>query len=294
MVFRIAGVFGVLGLLLASCKGKDEPIPSYVHIDSLSIQASAAQGNAVHDIRFVYAYVDGELLGVFELPATIPVLKDGKHTFTVSPAVALNGSNNQLAQHTGFLPTDSSLVLTRGKVATYSNPVLKFRTNVEFVWLEDFEDNSSTVSAVAKADEDTTFIEEYPFELNGRFVGSSKVYRAKIAPSDTFKYLDLASFKAFTNLPNNATDIFLEFDIRSDIPVQLALKRSNSSGVNYVPYLYIYSTDKIWKRFYVNLNYETGGQPAGSTYQIFFSSDIGASADEHLIQLDNIRLSFNN
>lgn len=281
-------------MLLASCRGKDEPIPSYVHIDSLTVQASSLQGNSVHDIRFINAFVDGEPLGVFELPATIPVLKDGKHLFTITPAVALNGSNNQLAQHTSFLPTDSSLLLTRGKVVTYSNPLLKFRTNAEFVWLEDFEDNSSSVSAVSKATEDTTFIDESAFDLNGRFSGKSKVYHAKIAPSDSFKYLDLASFKAFSNLPNNATDVYLEFDILSDIPVQLALKRSNSTGSTYIPYLYIYGTDKIWKRFYVNLNYETGGQPAGSTYQIFFSSDIGASSTEHIIQLDNIRLSFNN
>ncbi|MBS3915250.1 MAG: hypothetical protein KG003_12195 [Bacteroidetes bacterium] len=294
MVFRVLIATSFLSIFLFSCKGKQEPIPAYIHIDSSSLNPLIGQGNRIQDLRFVYAYADGELLGQFELPATIPVLKEGRHKITLTPAFFLNGSNNQIAIHNVLMPADSILEFVRGKTTHWSNAVFTFRSNAKIAWNEDFEDNSSTIVGISMVKGDSGFITDAWYDLNGRYTGNSKIFKVDIQPSDTFKYVDLGSFNAFNNLPNDSRDVILEFDVYCDVDVQLALKRTNSGGPSYVPYLYIYNTEKKWKHFYVNLVYETSGQEAGSTYQILFSSNINASANSHIIQLDNIRLSFTN
>lgn len=283
-----------LAALLFGCKGKDEPIPSYIRIDSASLNVQSFQGNNVHQIKAVYVYSPTKLLGIFELPAVIPILLDGKTKISLVPAVFLNGSNNQIVAESQFTPLDSTLNLERGKIATFSNPTFKFRPNCKMEWAEDFEDNSSTVIGIYVPKGDTTQISNTAFNLNGRFGSNSKVFSAIIKASDTSKYLDLGSFKTFENLPNDGRDIFLEFSLKSDVPVQLALKRTTLSGSEFVPYLYLYGTNGEWKHFYVNLVYEVGGQATTTKYQILFSSTFGASSSERKVELDNIRLSYNN
>jgi hypothetical protein len=117
---------------------------------------------------------------------------------------------------------------------------------------------------------------------------------AKISPSDTQKYIDLASFKNFENIPANGNDVFLEFDIRCDNNVNLALKRTNATTSEFVPYMVVFDTKGAWKRFYVNLVYETRSQPSDTKYQIYFSADFAPTTQVKVIQIDNIRLSYLN
>lgn len=294
MVFRLFTGMCCLALLLSSCEGKDEPVPAYLRIDSLSLNIKIGEGNEVHQIKAVQVYSPTRLLGLFELPATIPVLETGDVKFSIVPAVYLNGSSSQMVTHTGFLPLDTTLTMTRGTITHFSNPRLNFRNSCNFLWTEDFEDNSSTVVGVNVVKGDTTLITSESFDLEGRFPSVSKVYTALIAQSDTNKYIDLGSFKTFNTLPSDGRDIFLEFSIKSDIPVQLALKRTKITGSEYVPYLYLFETGGQWKHFYVNLVYEAGGQPSGTEYQILFSSDVTGGSGAHKIHIDNIRLTYNN
>jgi hypothetical protein len=284
----------VILLFFASCNTEKEAIPAYVILDSVSVNTLAGQGNNIHHIQAIQAFADGELLGNFELPATIPVHRNGKSSITIVPAVFLNGSKNQVVQHTSFQPADTMLVFTEGKTTTVTNMSLDFRTNAVFAWVEDFEDNSSTVVTAAKSPADSVFISTDTFSLDGRFKGKSKMLTAIISPSDTQKYIDLASFKNFENIPANGNDVFLEFDIRCDNNVNLALKRTNATTSEFVPYMVVFDTKGAWKRFYVNLVYETRSQPSDTKYQIYFSADFAPTTQVKVIQIDNIRLSYLN
>lgn len=283
-----------LVLFFAACNTEKEAIPSYLRIETVSINVKAGQGNEIHQIQAIQAFADGELLGNFELPATIPVHREGKSSISVVPAVYLNGSKNQIVQHTSFQPADTLVYFTEGATTTVRNMPLEFRSNAVFAWEEDFEDNSSTVVTASKSPADTVFISTDTFSLDGKFKGNSKMLTARISPSDTQKYIDLASFKNFENIPANGNDVFLEFDIRCDVNVNLALKRTNATTSEFVPYMVVFDTHGEWKRFYVNLLYETRSQPADTKYQIYFSADFKPFTTEKLIQIDNIRLSYLN
>jgi hypothetical protein len=288
--------FKLMGFLLAglsfmgSCqKSETGPIPSYLVIDSVGIEVGPEQGNSSHEIAAVEVYADQQFLGNFLLPARIPILKEGEVQLIINPVVRINGASSQYNTFRTLASADTVLRLVASK-ETALEPMFHFRSNAQIDWVEDFEDKSSTLVPLSIQKGDTAFMaKEW---IRGQ---ESWVYKAVFEDSDTTKNLDLGSFKSFIGWPKDGTAIFLEFDIRCDIPVQLALKRKALGTSSYVPYLLISKTNGSWKRFYCNLVYEVSGQSPDAEFQLLFSADkLFSETGIKGFAIDNIRLSYLN
>ena len=76
----------LLAVALASCqkfKGS-QTVPAYIHIDSIAVEGDYyTYGANTANITDAWVYVDDQIIGTFELPATFPVLKKGKHKVSV-------------------------------------------------------------------------------------------------------------------------------------------------------------------------------------------------------------------
>jgi len=293
LAFRLLVASCFFVVLLFSCKGKNEIIPAYIQIDSVSISATGLQGNNIHEINAVQLYVDGESLGVFELPAKVPALFSGKHQIALIAMTFINASKSQRAVYKPFLIADTTATLVAGKVTTFNNAVFKFRPSTAFLWTEDFEDgNSSLVSAHAEP-LDSQIIRTVPYSLNGRFEGNTKALEITLKGADSVKYMDAISFNAFSGLSVNSTDFNLEFDIKSPVAIQIAIDRIDGPAHTYVPFLLIYPTANEWKRYYLNLVPEIYGQPASNSYKIYFTVLKPASYKNDVkVYLDNIRFCY--
>lgn len=280
-------------VFMAGCDRETEPIPAYIRIDSVSVFTTSQQGNNIHEISAVNVYLDEQFIGLFEIPSTIPVLFTGKHKLSVIPAVRLNGAANQHVTHRLFQRTDTTIDLIEGKVTQAGNLVLKYKNNIKFAWFEDFEDDNSDLVRLFSSKGDTSYITTTPFSLNGRYSGNTKCLKVLISAADTVKTMDMASFKFFSNLPFMGTDIMFEFDIKTPVPVQMAMLRKNSSGQVYLPYVYIFETGENWKRFYINLIYELYNQPADTEIKLLLSPiKTEEIKTEQEIYIDNIRFYY--
>lgn len=283
----------LLFIFLPSCKGKDEPIPSYIQIDSVSVSASGLQGNKIQQISALQVFVDGDLLGIFEIPAVIPAHYTGKHTISLIAVTFLNGSSSQRAVYRPLLIADTTATLTSGSITKFNFAVFKYRPATQFLWTEDFEDANSSVVLKNTEPGDSQLIKTVPFDLKGKFMGNTKALEIQLKGSDTSKYIDVISFNTFAGLPITGTDINLEFDILSPVNVQVALDRISGSVHEYVPFLFLNSTDSKWKRFYLNLVPEIASQPNSNTYKIYFTIYRPSSANGDVkIYLDNIRFCY--
>lgn len=299
LYFRSMGYRVFLPLLLtmfalvSGCDKENEPIPSYIKIDSVTVITNPAQGNNIHEISAVNVYIDEQFIGLFEIPCTIPVLFSGRHKLSIIPSVRLNGALNQHVIHRLFNRSDTTIDLTEGKITETANINLTYKTNTEFAWLEDFEDNNSSLIRLFFGVGDTSYITTESFSLKGRYSGHTRCMKVVIGAADTAKTIDMASFKYFGNLPLMGTDIILEFDIKTPVPVQMGMIRKNSSGKLYLPYVYIFETGGNWKRFYINLIYELYNQPGETEVQLMISPmkpEELKTAQE--IFIDNIRFSY--
>lgn len=85
----VTGIFIISSLI--SCK-KTDLVPSYIHIEKIDVSTVyELYGSDSHKITDAWVYVDGDLQGIYELPATFPILATGQHTIMVRPGIKLNG-----------------------------------------------------------------------------------------------------------------------------------------------------------------------------------------------------------
>lgn len=281
-----------LVLSALSCKVDPSFIPSYIEIKDVRVDAASIDGNSIHDIRAVQVYVNNQTVGTFEIPCKFPIDAEGLIRIQIVPFVKNNGNSQTLVPYKSLDILTDTLQVQREKTSTWS-PLFRYRSNVEIVWQEDFEDSSSTLVPIRKDTLDRTQIELRPYDLNTRFSKPSLVFVSEFTDVDSFRSMDLAYFQRISNLPADGRDVVLEFDINTALPVLLAIRRFGSSKDGYLPYVTVNPTNGTWKRFYLNLIYEVQGQPANTQYEIFFSAD---KPENHLgsreFLIDNLRLSY--
>lgn len=286
-------LFILLVLSFSSCEKKSNQTPSFLRIDSINVDVPVSQGNNIHEISALQVYANGDFIGLFELPLNIPILKTGKIKFQFIPYVKLNGSKNQWAPHRCFTSKDTLLELIQLKTASIT-PTFFFKDNVIVRFEEDFNDGNSKMKAVILNKGDSIFVESRSFNLNGRFESNTPVFVARFNDQDTANYMDFGTFESFPNMPTDGKSVQFDFDIKSDLPVQLSIVRTVSGGISeVVPYLYINSTEGKWKRFYVDLVHELSGQLGTVSIQLLFSANKPAGKlVNREICLDNLRLSY--
>ena len=99
-LFFIINLFFVL-LIYSSCnKNLEAEIPSYIEIEEfnyLNNGSSVIPHTDGYDnyqstnISDVWVSMNGQTIGVFEMPCTIPILSDGNHSFDLYPGIKVNG-----------------------------------------------------------------------------------------------------------------------------------------------------------------------------------------------------------
>jgi len=289
---KIAIISLLVFITFEGCHTEKNFIPSYLKIDSLNVDASSIGGNNVQQITTFQLYQNKQFLGTYPVPSQIPLDAEGKNNFIFAPYVKLNGSSQTYGNYLVLSSLDTFITLSRNNTTNFT-PKLVYRNKAKILWQEDFQNNTSTLIPISLKKGDTTEIVSRPFVLNNRFSGNTKCFAATFENIDSFKSMDLGCFDVFKNLPLDGVSVYFEFDVKTDLPIQVALKRNSpTNGNEYVPYLVINPTGSVWKRFYIDLIYDIQGQAAGTTFQIIYSIDKSASfSGSHEILFDNIRLS---
>ena len=293
-MFRYALICSLVLLSLNSCDREKEALPAYLHLDSFALTTESFQGNNIHLLKGVQVLVNNRFMGSFPLPCDIPVIVEGDAKVQIQAMVLENGSASVFKPFVNTTILDTTLNFSPLKTTSISSIPIKYRTNAEVVWVEDFEDLGSTLIPNAGNNAlDTQYITKTDFSLEGKFNHTTNALYSRIQATDSFKYYDLRSFSYFSGFPINGTAIMMEFDVKGSDVVQLGLQRKSSSGEEYVPYIEVYPSPDKWKRFYVNLAYEIAGQPASNEYRFVYTvyrqKDNPRVAE---IYLDNIRLTY--
>ena len=101
---------------------------------------SGSEGQLTKDFRDVWLYIDDQMIGCFQTPFKIPVLKEGNVNIKIYPAVRNNGiaTDKKIYPFMNVYEINSKLV--KNQTLTV-NPVTSYVNNSNF-WIEDFEDAS--------------------------------------------------------------------------------------------------------------------------------------------------------
>lgn len=283
----------VFSWLFYSCDKEQEQIPSYLHISKFSFTSDpTTQGLGTYEIVGAKVFVNGKEIGNFEIPCTVPVLAEGTSYIEVYPNIKQNGSySNQkyFKPYTGFIDT---IKLKKGQIDTIQ-PVTKYRSNVKFLWIEDFEDQAISMIKSGYNNSDDSIV-PLPTNTSGvdqPFSGSNYCGYINLV-KDTQIIFERSSLFAYS-IPNLGTDVYLELDVKSNQALQIGVYTDNNINVIQSPVMVVNSTDNAWKKVYVNLVSETGDLASGSKIRVFFGlyKSIDSNVDQYLM-IDNIKLLY--
>jgi hypothetical protein len=285
-------------LIVSSCEliNPVEEIPSFIQIDSFVMEDNvlADEGSLSHDIRDAWVFIDDEMIGIYELPARIPILESGIHKLTVGPGifVSTNSTNrDNYAFYNAHIDQNFNLIAGETQFVT---PVSSYRdpgSTYAYEVIDDFESvivqidsfNGSQVPIIQTQDKG------FVFEGSGSGLVSIK-------STDS-----LAFFKTPTvELIGDGKLTYLEIDYYSDYTFTIYGRAINTGYQNETfELLNLKPTtdeedEKEWKKAYINITSMTSGalNPAG--FYIFFNISLNNVAErvDGYVAFDNIKFVY--
>ena len=271
---------------------KNNPDPSWLEVTAWTLQSnidlSGDEGELSHNITEAWVLVDDKLIGVFQVPFKIPILKDGMCNIKIYPAIKNNGISATKKIYPFLEVYEVNQILTKNQTLTL-NPITKYKSVTQF-WIEDFEEINTLLleddpnTSIAHCEE----VNENLQPFNGSFYGKISLnsnFPLWVAYTRDTEQLFIAKGK----------EAYLEIDYHNTNSLTTGLIYVSPAGVtnNINIRLNAQSPESVvWKKIYIELTELIKASPNSSNFQQSFSSylDPGQTATEILI--DNIKVVY--
>lgn len=295
---RFVLLFIVASSIATGCQLIDpiEDVPSYIQIDSFRMEDNllADEGSLSHDIRDAWVFIDDEMIGIFELPAKIPILEDGTHKLTIGPGIFV--STNSLRRdnypfYNAFIDENFNLIPGETQFVT---PVSSYRTPENTYSYEIIDDFESIVVQIDSFGGSQVAIEQtedprYVFEGDG-----SGLMSIKSTDSLAFFRTPVRDFPGGGNLTYLEIDYYTDFTLSIyGRAINTGLTDETFELINLKP-----TTDEdgedVWKKAYINMTSMTSGASNPSGFYIFFSVGLSQSSQrkDGFVGIDNIKFMY--
>ncbi len=285
-----AVVVALLFLSIFSCNKfeGDQTVPAYISIDTINLNTDYfSQGSNSHNITDAWVYVNDQLIGAFELPATIPILARGKQKLEIRPGIKLNGIGGTRVPYPFYQPyTVQDFNFIEDSIRKI-NPVTSYYNTVGYAWLEDFEGTSISLSKTAQSD--TSIYKTTPINNPEAFLSEFSSYSGIVNLTPDKNSFKIASFNAFI-LPGNGSPVMLEVDYKCDRSFGVGMFASISGTIVDIPLIVVNKSD-TWNKIYINLGPNISAYTSASDFKVYFESSV-FDDNEASYYFDNIKLIY--
>jgi hypothetical protein len=277
----------ILFIILAVCSlqtgcdiiNPEEQIPTYVHIDSFTfVNPNPTQtGTGLQEINTVWAYLDGENIGVFDLPATIPVLLTGKKQLQLAPGVNNQGLKDYKLQYPFFSFYTYELEANPGQTINLQ-PETKYEPDLKY-WKDDFEANTKFI----KLSGDTTMrrVTGADSVLEGGGAGCISLLSGSYETAESFAAFDIKpGTKCFLEISYKGTLAFTA-GVIGVLPSTSGFQSSYLAGVK--------AKDQ-WGKVYIDLQPFTTQYPSIVSWSVMIKATLEEGQTEGYLLLDNIKV----
>ncbi|MEE4255755.1 MAG: hypothetical protein V2I47_01820 [Bacteroidales bacterium] len=303
-LFSIALLF-ILSFL-GSCQKfeGDQTVPAYIRIDSIIMQTNyEEEGAPTSNITDAWVYINDEAIGAYELPAVFPVLASGLITVRVDPGIELNGIAALRTPYPFYKPIVQDVMLVEGEEVNLNTDTLYYDgeevpytmttgyyENLEFVWMEDFEDPSLSLDSTSKSLTDIT--RTNPANSPEAFLSDYSKYSGLMVLTTDKWLVDVATNVGYEDgfvLPKLGQPVFLEVDFKNNNYFTAGFYAREQSQIIQNPVVNMNPTSE-WKKIYINLTPGVSSQVNAIDFNIFFGSTKENAVDEPRILIDNVKL----
>ncbi|MCX6248686.1 MAG: hypothetical protein NTW10_13260 [Bacteroidetes bacterium] len=279
-------LFLLLLLVQNSCEkfSGSQSVPSYIKIDSIRLNTDySTQGSARHSIVDAWVYIDGTLIGTYQLPATFPVLSEGTHSIMVFPGIKKDGIASTRITYPFYQDITLSKSLAVSDTLNLGILSTNYFTSAKFVWKEDFDDVAVTIDSTSIS---TAKLRQTPsgdpLTLEGLHSG--------IVELDTIgsTYQGVSHY----TYPIPTTPVFMEMNFNINTYLTIGVYVTTVGIINQVPIMTLVPTQGIWKKIYIDLTTMLNAYSGATQYRVYFYAK-NTTGDHYRILMDNIKvLSF--
>ena len=283
---RLFIYFISLFFLFSACV-KNNPDSAWLQVNEWSISAnpslSLEEGELTENISEAWVYINDEVIGVFQVPFKIPILKEGNVTFKIFPAIKNNGISATKKIYPFLKEYVINGTLVKNQVFTI-NPITQYKDNLSF-WIEDFEDASFQITddpntSAANIDTDNVDLQWFNGNAYGKVVLNTE--------DSTW----IAYTTEQLSLPKGQ-ECYLEIDykVTNNVTTGLIYVTSESTTNNVHIRLNAQKPDvAVWKKIYIDLRELIGNSPSGSLFSQSFIASLDEGNTEGIILIDNIKV----
>ncbi len=280
-------LLSAFGCSIADLEGD---IPAYVQINEFELEAGPGQGSASSKITDAWVFVEGGFLGVYDLPADVPILAEAPREVCVQPGINENGISStpqiypfykQRCQVIDLQPNTDVAILAQ---TTYLE-------ETRFGFIEDFE-GSGNIFQDLIVGSNLNRIQNSPEEpFEGRNSG-------KLRLDSVAFFAELATTIRFKDLLERGNSVFLELNYKSEAPVIFGTIGHFNNALQDPVTLYVagFNPSASWNKIYFNLT-PAVQELRADEYQIVLQTSLltengtfsGTKAD---VYLDNVKLVY--
>ena len=241
---------------------------------------SAGHGNAIHDIVDAWVFDNEQLVGVYELPAVVPILRGGDANIRVRPGVKLNGQASSRWPYEFLEDFVQTVELFEDSVVCIS-PTLPYKENAQTPWVEDFETSTQQSLTATSVSQNSVEI------VSGEEAFDTKSAKLSLLPGQSI--FECQSNQAFP-LPDAGASVILEFSYKCTRPFVVSVFSSNPGGSVQTPVLQVNASEE-WNHIYISLTDIASQFFTGQHRPVFGFIRTDSSDEEITVYLDNIKLS---
>ena len=286
-MMRVLWYFALV-ITLSACI-KNNPSPSWIQVNSVSLLSnpslSGSEGQLTQDFRDVWLYIDDQLIGCFQTPFKIPILKEGAVNVKVYPAVRNNGIAGSKMIYPLVNYYEVNTQLTQNETTTI-NPVTSYVYNANF-WIEDFEDASIKIQDdpnTSLASLFTTSENTLPF--NGFNYGKVLLNTTdSVWVANTTEQLFIAKNRpCFMEIDYFNTNSFVQGFLA--VSPLGSVYQENAGFNDQAP------SNVKWKKMYIELTELIGNSTNGSNFVQAFKAYLDSLQTSTFICIDNIKIIY--
>lgn len=279
-------LFVIVLLFIGSCDLDKEPIPAYIHLKPFIVDVNTNGNQGTKEQQITDAWVSdlgtGDFLGVYELPATLPIIADGNTKLTIAPGILENGIKVTPNIYSLLTSYEIEVDLAPNVIDTIQ-PVTQYDSRVIFHYKEDFETNSNTLDEII----DTTIsINTEHFEAPFAFEGSSIGF---VLDEDNPK-MEVATSSMELETKGDLT--VMEMHYKNEGILQVALlgyEDLNSPPV--LTYFFALNPQSDWNKIYIDLTNQLVNYGSRfKHFRVLFGGLLPAGQTTSTYLIDNIKV----
>ncbi len=266
-------------IFFGSC-GQENEVPAYLSVQPFTLTTSGAQGSTSNRIRDAWVYVNGNLLGIFELPATFPIADLGKQRIIIAAGIRDNGERDKTVIYPFYRLDSANLTLQAGKTDTF-RPKTSYVSNAAFVMNEDFERDQPF-----KDNRDNNTTNVFSVAPNGLEGNAATISLSKT----TAPIIEKATNRRY-QLSTTANATYVELNYKGDAAIGIGFVSYSEIGGTRgdASTVYVLNPKTTWNKTYININEFVSGS-RGKEFQMLISAALPDSVATGKVWIDNFRV----